>query len=704
MEMFDILNKLEILKREINEEKAKKDYDKDGKIESPEKEHAGAVDNAIKKSKTNEDIESVLRKLYAIQEQTVEEDDVEEGNEFANKVNQLKAQGAKPGTKFKTSDGQEHVLESDEQGVAEGGVKQLPTQGADYSKYDTDTLKMMLRPGILHRNEAGFKALIRKELQKREQQSQQGVAEGSLEECDMSPLSMPGAMQQEQSPDRYTLNIQRGDKSLNVTTDSPDELLNIMKLAGINSSAGGYIRNASAGSGAHTYLGLINNNGTFGGMFLNSSARSADGGANNMTIRNDGGDLILSAKSSTPQIYLQESTDRIYIKGIINILESGGGGAYVVPNNHMREGSLTIGSINLDYGLGSGLNTNCAGLILECSNNTEIAVHDYAHRLTSLIAYQGGTSYNNITIGRDMGAGWGSAWNVNIAGASLSLANEWYLVKATSPTGVINSLVFLHSTGTITSRWWLNGTQNGTSSEISDERIKKEIKDIDNPIEKLLLIKPKEYYLCSDKDYNKKYGIIAQDIIKEESLKHLIYTDKEYIANLLTNAKFIKEKIGEEEVVLEYPEEKYIKTEENPTPYQRPKPKEIFKYTITTEKNLNGLINIDDELKIVLDNNDIENIEIIIDDTPYNNRYKKRFVKVKEIIDDYSFEIYEDIETSQIEKDNLFIYGKKVDDFLKLDYESLYCLNIKATQELIQKNQQLEKRIEKLEELFRTRE
>jgi hypothetical protein len=62
--------------------------------------------------------------------------------------------------------------------VAEGSVNQLPTQGADYSKYDTDHLKMMLRPGILHRNEARFKALIRKELQKREQQSQQGVAEG----------------------------------------------------------------------------------------------------------------------------------------------------------------------------------------------------------------------------------------------------------------------------------------------------------------------------------------------------------------------------------------------------------------------------------------------------------------------------------------------------------------------------------------------
>jgi hypothetical protein len=64
------------------------------------------------------------------------------------------------------------------EGVAEGRVDQLPTRGADYSKYDTDHLKILLRPGILHRNEARFKALIRKELQKREQQDQQGVAEG----------------------------------------------------------------------------------------------------------------------------------------------------------------------------------------------------------------------------------------------------------------------------------------------------------------------------------------------------------------------------------------------------------------------------------------------------------------------------------------------------------------------------------------------
>ena len=39
------------------------------------------------------------------------EQDATEGNEFAQKVRELKAKGAKPGTKFKTSDGEEHTLE-----------------------------------------------------------------------------------------------------------------------------------------------------------------------------------------------------------------------------------------------------------------------------------------------------------------------------------------------------------------------------------------------------------------------------------------------------------------------------------------------------------------------------------------------------------------------------------------------------------------
>ena len=49
-------------------------------------------------------------------------------------------------------------------------------------------------------------------------------------------------------------------------------------------------------------------------------------------------------------------------------------------------------------------------------------------------------------------------------------------------------------------------------------------------------IKPKEYYLCDGKDYNKKLGIIAQDV--ETDFPELIYTDTEYIANIISYAKY----------------------------------------------------------------------------------------------------------------------------------------------------------------------
>ena len=52
-----------------------------------------------------------------------------------------------------------------------------------------------------------------------------------------------------------------------------------------------------------------------------------------------------------------------------------------------------------------------------------------------------------------------------------------------------------------------------------------------------MLLKPKEYYLCDDKDYNKKFGIIAQDV--EIDFPELIFTDKEYIANIYSYATYV---------------------------------------------------------------------------------------------------------------------------------------------------------------------
>ncbi len=52
---------------------------------------------------------------------------------------------------------------------------------------------------------------------------------------------------------------------------------------------------------------------------------------------------------------------------------------------------------------------------------------------------------------------------------------------------------------------------------------------------------------------------------------------------------------------------------------------------------------------------------------------------------EYSFQI--DVDIPEIE---VFVYSRKVHDFQKIDYQSLYCLNISATYELykiIQKQQ-----------------
>ena len=224
-------------------------------------------------------------------------------------------------------------------------------------------------------------------------------------------------------------------------------------------------------------------------------------------------------------------------------------------------------------------------------------------------------------------------------------AGGW--VGAVGGSGGSGVVIIRYSTAGVNSKWWFNGTTTTTKAEISDNRIKREIKDISNGLDMLMLINPKEYYLCDDKDYHKKYGIIAQDLYKIPELNHLVYKDEDYIANVYSFAFYYNSN---------------------------------GKYIISSLNPIIDLININNELKILLDN--YNNQEIIIEELTYQNRYKKRFVKVKSIIDNYSFEIFEDIELNEDEKIRLFIYGKKINDFHKLDYNSLYTLNISANQEI----------------------
>ncbi len=56
----------------------------------------------------------------------------------------------------------------------------------------------------------------------------------------------------------------------------------------------------------------------------------------------------------------------------------------------MQTGSLTIGDTNLNYGGGNLWNEeNAAGLLIECLDNTEIAVQDNGSRIASFMFFEG---------------------------------------------------------------------------------------------------------------------------------------------------------------------------------------------------------------------------------------------------------------------------------------------------------------------------
>jgi hypothetical protein len=118
--------------------------------------------------------------------------------------------------------------------------------------------------------------------------------------------------------------------------------------------------------------------------------------------------LIGKQSDNRATFFNQESADMvlgvisqaIVIKpnGAVGIQQSG----YALPNNFMANGSLTIGNNGLNYGGGNVWNSNTAGLLMECDNNTEIAVHDSGTAIHSFMYY---TTNGNFTIGRNMGYG-----------------------------------------------------------------------------------------------------------------------------------------------------------------------------------------------------------------------------------------------------------------------------------------------------------
>jgi hypothetical protein len=473
------------------------------------------------------------------------------------------------------------------------------------------------------------------------------------------------------------------------------------------------IRNTAPGY-ALDVTGDINITGSFrvnGTAFTSSSSQWTTNGTN------------IYYNSGNVGIGITNPSVRLDINGNVKIqasrvaIQSSG---FAINNNYMGPDTLTIGNQDINYGGGQNWNTNTAGLMFECRDHTEIAVHDSGNYVHSFMWYY----QNSFTIGRNMG--WGAP-NVNIAGnlivaGNLNVNTSKLVIRGTEPTlylrdtnnrsGMIHMnssiMYFLNASGNDSETWaqqngqdWclqlnmdnntatfggnlnVNGniahrTENWhTSSDgrnrfyfaasgatyysggmsgganarmhewrrtyddatlgwfentglirswgyssLSDERIKKNIRDIDDvqALEKILLIQPKKYnYIEKERNKHDVIGFIAQQI--GEVIPEAITKTEGIVPNIYKNCSVINKREIQHSISLNVP--------------------------IDTD--------------------------IIITDTEdgTGERYK-----IKEIYDDY-FVIDKDIDRNEV-----FVKGYSINDLHNLDKNYIYTLNVCATQEL----------------------
>lgn len=148
----------------------------------------------------------------------------------------------------------------------------------------------------------------------------------------------------------------------------------------------------------------------------NAGLRLKTTGAISLIKTLEAGDLYIDTGASTKNVILQGDGGAGGKVGIgepapvaqFQVQGTGaisGGTNYANTQGYMASGSLTIGATNKNYGAGgAGWNSNTAGMLLECLDNTEIAIHDAGTTVRSFMYYAG----SRIYLGRDMGFGDGT--------------------------------------------------------------------------------------------------------------------------------------------------------------------------------------------------------------------------------------------------------------------------------------------------------
>jgi hypothetical protein len=213
-----------------------------------------------------------------------------------------------------------------------------------------------------------------------------------------------------------------------------------------------------------------------------------------------------------------------------------------------------------------------------------------------------------------------------------------YIIGTTTSTSLVYSAATSFST--ICAKFDSSIWSLGLIIASSDIRIKKDIESFDNidSLNKLLELKPCKYnYIDESKNKNnyKSYGFIAQEL--QNVIPEMVQTEQDVIPNIQKQVQYDKE---------------------------------------------NKVINITFEYDIIVG----KKLKI------YREGYAEELtVIITEKVSDYSFKI-----DTELESENVILYGEYVDDFLTISKESLIPVVVSAVQALNNKIKTLENKIEML--------
>jgi hypothetical protein len=231
------------------------------------------------------------------------------------------------------------------------------------------------------------------------------------------------------------------------------------------------------------------------------------------------------------------------------------------------------------------------------------------------------------------------------------LPNTWKILVGTYG-GVNYSLALWKENSD--SKWYFRGNAGAGSWDISDERVKKEIKPIENALSIIDRLEPRQYIKLVDKDKITECGLVAQDVEKIDEIKNYVYTEPNYVPNIYENCQYDNDN-------------------------------KIF----TTIGDYSTILTVGTKIKIVLDK---KNGEVNVLDS--KSKWCCIDTEIIEILGEKIFKIKDEVD---INEDKIFIYGTFQDDFRTIDYKSLYMINLQATKELYSIIKNLQERISILE-------